>query len=68
MPFPEFMQLLRDMLVAVCVPLAAYFSWRATVQVKDVHQQLNSRLDQLVKASGLAGELRGQKDERERAK
>jgi hypothetical protein len=43
---------------------AAFYGWKGSRQVHEVHLQLNSRLDELLKASELAGRTQGAADER----
>ncbi len=49
---------------SIAAVIAAFYAWKNSRQVQEVHLSLNSRLDAFIKAAELAGQARGAADAR----
>jgi hypothetical protein len=59
---------LAQMITAIAAIGAVCMSYRNSRKIEDVHISINSRMDQLLKASGLAQRAIGAEEERNRNK
>ena len=55
---------LSSLIGAIGALIAAVISWKNLKKIAEVHVQINSRMDQLLRTTGLLGEAEGQARER----